>query len=117
MSPAAPSREVADQASSGQVHRGQEGGGVTRRRDEDRPAEQQPAFGQRGDGQAVPGGHHLVVTPGPDPGVARGQQHGPDAAQAVGVIRLGSPLQDRGTVLERPRFGDPEDARGKLAVP
>ena len=65
------------------------------------PVEQQAGFRERGDREAVPGGDDLVVTSGPDPGGACGQESGADAAQPFGIICVAPVLEHRTALLER----------------
>ena len=119
MLPAVPSREVRTSRPPARWTVASRVGGVARGRGEVRPAEQQPAFGQRGDGQPVPRRDHLVVPGRTDPAAARGQQRVPDAGQAIRVGRIcgfGPALQHRGAVLERAAIGDAEGPGRELAV-
>ena len=100
----------------GQVGSGQQAGRVPGRGDELGTAEQQPRLGERGDGQAIPGGHHLVVPGRPNPpGPCREQRIG-YPGEAPGVRRIGAELEHRAAMLEGSRLGDAEGLRSEPPV-
>ncbi len=83
-----------------------------------RPAEVRAGLGERGDRQAVPGGHHLVVPAGRGPPVARREQPLPDAVDPGRVEDLVPlrQLQHGRALLEGALLGHPEVAGGQFRV-
>src|SRR5450756_338098 len=86
-----------------QMHPGQQPGRPLGRPQQVVPVEQSGGIRQGGDGQAVPGGHHLVVAGRPDPLLAAAGQSAADVGGPVddaGVGGVARELQHRAAVLE-----------------
>ncbi len=87
-----------------------------RRLDQRRRSEQRPSLAEAGDGQAVPGGDHLVVTrrlgPG-GPGLEQPRSHPVPPGR---VLRVAAELEGGGAVLEGPTVGDAQQLRRSGAV-
>ena len=81
-----------------------------------RALQQGPGVGERGDRQAVPRSHHLVVADGLRAGQAGGQQPDSQRPPAIGVFGVMTQLQRRGTMLERSGRCDAQQSCGPVAV-
>lgn len=82
------------------------------------PVEVRAGLGQRGDGQPVPRGDHLVVPPRPVPRLARREQPAPYGldARRVHIPAVVGELEHRRTLLEGAVERDPEVPGSELPV-